>query len=137
MALRAAKARRRRSIAPPSAKLAAFIFTALIGKIISPLVKAAHINLSASNDLEEVVNQGKRRLNQSLRFVRAVPLNLRDCADVRRGLEQFAVDASPPLFIAVSVATCVVSDDDDAHERAIEKCLMAGMRLNFARKGHS
>jgi hypothetical protein len=25
------------------------------------------INLSASNDLEEVVNQGKRRLNQSLR----------------------------------------------------------------------
>ena len=55
------------------------------------------------------MNQGKRRLNQSLRFVRAVPLNLRDCADLRRGLEQFAVDASPPLFIAVSVATCVVS----------------------------
>jgi hypothetical protein len=26
------------------------------------------------------VNQGKRRLNQSLRFVRAAPLNLRDCA---------------------------------------------------------
>ena len=36
------------------------------------------------------MNQGKRRLNQSLRFVRAAPLNLRDCATSNPSL------SSPP-----------------------------------------
>ena len=81
------------------------------------------------------MNQGKRRLNQSLRFVRAAPLNLRDCATSDASLSSSHRGCvAAPVHSGVGRYLRRVYDDV-AHQRAIEKCLMARKRLNFAENG--